>query len=107
MKAQTTTHKRGDDFGRLVTVLFDGAPVDLSNAAITSQVRALDGTLIDNLTIDVVNASLGKVEIVEPITTSWPLSDDTNPLLCDVKVVDGDTNRTTTFEIHVDAQVTE
>ena len=41
MKAQTTTHKRGDTFGRLVTVLFDGAPVDLSNAAITSQVRAL------------------------------------------------------------------
>ena len=41
MKARTTTHKRGDTFGRLVTVLFGGAPGDLSNAAITSQVRAL------------------------------------------------------------------
>jgi hypothetical protein len=107
MSRLATRHKRGDTFGRLATILFDGAAVNLTAATITSQVRGLNGALIDNLTIDVINAALGQVEISKLDTSAWPLSDETNPLLCDIKVVDGDTNRTTTFEIHVVAQVTE
>ena len=107
MKRLATQHKRGDTFGRLATVLFDGAPVDLTAATITSQVRGLDGALIDDLSIDVIDAAAGEVEIFKALTGAWPLSDATNPLLCDIKVVSTDTNRTTTFEIHVVAQVTE
>lgn len=106
MKRLATDHKRGDTFGRLVTVLFGGQPVDLSAATVTSQVRTPDGTLVDDLTVDMLDAAQGQVEIYKLDTTAWPLSDSIIPLLCDVKVVQVDTNRTTTFEIHVVPQVT-
>jgi hypothetical protein len=107
MSGLATTHKRGDTFGRLATVLFDGTAVDLTGATITSQVRTPAGALIASLTIEVISAAAGQVEISSTSTSAWPLSNATSPLLCDIKIVDGDTNRTTTFEIHVVAQVTE
>ena len=106
MRRAVTRHKRDDTFGRLVTVTFDGEAFDLTGATITSQVRDRSGGLIDDLTIEVTDAPAGKVEISSTDTSDWPLSDETNPLLCDIKVVDSDTNRTATFEIHVVAQVT-
>lgn len=81
--------------------------VNLASAVTTSQVRTPANALIADLVIDVINAAAGQVEISNTATSAWPLSNATSPLLCDIKVVDGDTNRTTTFEIHVVAQVTE
>lgn len=107
MAAQSVSVKRGDTFGLLVTVLFDGVAVNLADAVITSQVRTSANALIDDLVIDVINAAAGEVEISSTTTSTWPLSNATSPLLCDIKIVKDDTNRTTTFEIHVVAQVTE
>jgi hypothetical protein len=107
MAAQSVSVKRGDTFGQLVTVLFDGVAVNLADAVITSQVRTPANALIADLTIAIINAAAGEVEISSTTTSTWPLSNATSPLLCDIKIVDGDVNRTTTFEIYVLAQVTE
>lgn len=107
MAAQSVNVKRGDTFGVLATILFDDVAVNLTGAAVTSQVRTPANSLIADLAIDVTNAAAGEVEISSTTTSTWPLSNATSPLLCDIKFVDEDTKRTTTFEIYVLAQVTE
>jgi hypothetical protein len=103
----TTAHKRGDTFGRRVTITASGAPVDLTGATITCEVRTLSLTLVDTLIVDPVDLAGGVVDIASLDTSSWPLADLTNPLLCDLKRVDADTLRTQTFTIQVVQEITE
>ena len=106
MRIKTTNHKRGDTFSRIVLVTEAGVPMDLSGYTVASEVRTIDYALVDALTIDMTNASLGQIGISEADTSAWPLSDIERPLLCDVKFVSGDTNRTETFGIIVEREVT-
>lgn len=100
-------HKRGDTFARLVTYRFSGQPVDLRNATITAQVRDKDGNLVSNLEIQNSDLQNGQFVIYSFDTSSWPLSDANNPLYSDVKVVDGSVNRTNTFAIYTNEEITQ
>lgn len=106
-RIQTTNHKRGDTFNRKVIVSDANGIVDLTGDTVTSKVKTWDYSAVATLTIDTSGAANGEVVITASDTSAWPLTDEERPLLCDVKIVSGDTVRTDTFGIIVVRQVTD
>jgi|TARA_R110000787_G_scaffold267515_1_gene373880 hypothetical protein len=68
------THKRGDTLEWVVALTQDGAVVDITGWTISSQIRQ-DTTLIDNLTVIIVNAANGEFNLTATTTqtASWTL----------------------------------
>ncbi len=68
--------KSGDTFKALLTITRNGAPVDLSSVAITSQVRQRDEaqTLVSDLTITSVDLPNGQFR-VRSESAGWPVED--------------------------------
>lgn len=106
-RIQTTNHKRGDTFARKIIVSDANGVVDLTGDTITSQVKTWAYTAVATLSIDTTGAANGEVVISASDTSAWPLTDEEQPLLCDVKIVSGSTARTDTFGIIVVRQVTD
>lgn len=97
--------KRGDTF-RLPFNVKDsnGAAVDISGWTITSQMRAIDDTVVATFTINLINGGTGgQAEIyAAPVATSaWSVGAH----MMDVEVLDGNGDVYSTADIQV--QVTE
>lgn len=68
-------HKRGDTFRQDAVVKIAGTPVDISDWTITSQLRAIDDTLLEDFMVTVTNAALGRyrIEATAIQTALWPI----------------------------------
>jgi hypothetical protein len=106
-RIQTTNHKRSDTFTRKIIVSDADGVVDLTGDSVTSQVKTWDFSAVATLTIDTSGAATGEILISASDTSAWPLTDEERPLICDLKIVSGDTVRTDTFGIIVVRQVTD
>ncbi len=102
----TFIHKRGDTFALASSVENEGVAVDITNWTIESQVRQVDDTLVQNLTVTVTDAANGLFTISATAleTESWPVAN----LFCDIEFteVSGEVNSTETFTISVQKDIT-
>lgn len=79
-----------------------GSPIDLTNAALASQVRDVMSNLIATLTV-VKTMQQGVATITQSDTSLWPIG----TLRCDIKVTTaGVVQHTETFGIRVEKAVT-
>ena len=97
-------HKRGDTFSVALTVKQDGEAYDLSGFTGASQIRDRKGELLDDLTVEIADATGGKVTLTESDTADW----EPGTYVCDVEFDDGDglVWSTPTLEIQVIPDVT-
>lgn len=65
--------KRGDTFARLVQLVDNGAPVDITDWTIASQLRYQNGTLLAQLAVGIVDAVNGRFSLTFADTTAWPV----------------------------------
>jgi hypothetical protein len=97
--------KRGDTFSLVCTYKQGGVPTSIDGYEITSQVRDISGTLIDNLIVQIENqvSTPGVFTLSAASTASWPVRN----LLSDIQfVLDGDIRSTQTFCIAVQEDIT-
>lgn len=108
----TITHKKGDTLELTFQLKRDGSAVDITGFTITSQLRDSTDTLLttDNfngsLTFTLIDASAGQFQLsaTSTATSEW----DTRTYDCDVQIVDGDneTSSSETFKIKVIKDIT-
>ena len=106
-RIKTTNHKRGDTFTRKVVVSDADGPMDLTGMTVSAQIKTIAFVAVDTLTVSTTGAASGEVVISKSDTSAWPLTNDDEPLICDVKFVGSSTMRTETFGVNVFRQVTE
>ena len=96
--------KCGDTFLVQGTVTVDGLPQDITGWVIRSQVRQR-GTLVSELAVEIINASLGMYRLRDSSTLTWPPKN----LVCDIEYIlaNGQVASTETFEIEVRNGVTQ
>lgn len=102
----TITHKRGDTFELSATLENEGTAVDITNFTITSQLRQLDDTLLQALTVtktDAVNGAF-TLSATATQTESWAVQNYD----CDIEFVEGsgEVNSSETLTISVIKDIT-
>lgn len=102
----TITQKRGDTLEWVVTLSESGAPVDLTSWTILSQIRN-GATLIDQLTVTVVDAENGQFRLSATPAETEAYSAGT--FACDIQFTDdsSDVFSTETFQVSVIEDVSD
>jgi len=102
----TITHKRGDTFELSCTLENQGVAVDITNFTITSQLRLSDDTLLQALTVTVIDAAAGafKLGATAAETEGWGIAS----YECDIEFVEGsgEVNSSQTFVVSVIKDIT-
>ena len=102
----TITTKRGDTFELSGTLENQGNAVDITDFTITSQIRAADDTLLQALTVTILDASAGAFTLsaTPAQTETWSVQN----YECDIEFIDGtsEVNSTETFTISVLKDIT-
>lgn len=100
----TAPIKRGDSILFSCRYAENGAPVDITTYEIRSQVRAHDGSLIDSLSVTLLNQTTHPGQFTLTATKAWP----TGRHVCDVVFsANRQVRSTETFEIQIVDGVTE
>jgi hypothetical protein len=99
---QTVTHKVGATFEMSVSI-----DADITDWVVESQVRRLDGTLLDTLVFTLVNTApeVSNFTFTKPNTTAWP----EGSYLCDIRYTEpsGKVTATESFQINVVRRITQ
>lgn len=102
----TITHKRGDTFELSCTLENEGVAVDITNFTITAQVRELDDTLLQALTVTKTDAVNGAFTLTATSaqTETW----DPATYESDIEFIEGggEVNSSQTFTIAVVKDIT-
>jgi hypothetical protein len=71
----TIEHKRGDTFlyDAALKETATGPAIDITDWVIAAQIRAVDLTLIEDITVTVTDAAQGEYELYVADTTTWPI----------------------------------
>jgi len=87
-----------------------GPVIDLTDATVTCQLRNREA-LVADLTVEIADPATGGIVAISAastVTDDWPVSDNRNRLLADVKIViDGAVTYSPAFEILVKDNQTE
>lgn len=99
-------HKRGDTFVLNSDVASNGLAADITNWTISSQIRDMGDTIVQNLTATVTDAVNGRLTLsATPSQTAlWPVGQ----MFCDIEFTDGSgiVTSTETFTINVLLDIT-